>query len=65
VPDECPECASQGTVVTSVTVRTLGADPRTVLVTRLCTAPRCHHKYIVFKPEQRLTAEERERWHDP
>ena len=51
--------------MTAVTVQTLGADPRTVLVTRLCSSPDCHHKYIVFKPESELTPDEREGWHDP
>ena len=65
MPDECPECSSRGRVLTAVTVHTLGADPRTVLVTRLCAGPGCHHKYIVLKHEQGLTPEEREYWHDP
>jgi hypothetical protein len=65
VSDDCPECASPGRVVTVVTVRTLGTRPRTVLVTRLCTGPGCHSKYVLTKPEERLTAEERDLWHDP
>jgi hypothetical protein len=52
-------------VVTAVTVRTLGREPRTVLVTRLCTAPGCHDRYVVFKAEPDLDADERARWHDP
>jgi hypothetical protein len=52
-------------VVTTVTVRTMGSDPRTVLVTRLCSTPGCHNKYIVLKPEGELTPAERQRWHDP
>jgi hypothetical protein len=48
-----------------VTVRTLGTEPRTVLVTRLCTSASCHAKYTVFKPEGQVTAEERPLWHDP
>jgi hypothetical protein len=52
-------------VVTAVTVATLGTDPRTVLVTRQCATPGCHHKYIVLKAEGELAAEERDRWHNP
>lgn len=63
--DDCPECRSHGKVVTAVTVKTLGADPRTVLVTRQCQTPGCHHKYVVLKPEGELMADEREVWHDP
>ena len=65
VPDACPECSSTGRVLTVVTVRTLGTEPRTVLVTRLCTSAGCHAKYTVFKPEGELTLEERPLWHDP
>ena len=65
VSDACPECSSAGNVLTVVTVRTLGTEPRTLLVTRLCTAADCHAKYTVFKPEGELTEEERPRWHDP
>jgi len=52
-------------VVTAVTVRTLDTDPRTVLVTRQCVTPGCHHKFIVLKPEVDLAPEERDRWHNP
>ena len=65
VPDACPECSSTGKVLTVVTVRTLGTSPRTVLVSRLCTSATCHAKYVVFKPEGELTAEEHALWHAP
>jgi hypothetical protein len=48
--------------VTAVTVKTLGTSPRHVLVTRQCTAPGCHHKFVVLKKESDLTPDERERW---
>ncbi len=63
--DSCPQCSARGEVITAVTIRTLGTEPRTVLVTRLCTAAGCHHKYVVFKPEDDLGSDEREAWHDP
>ena len=63
--DACPQCSSKGEVVTAVTVRTMGSDPRTVLVTRLCSTPGCHNKYVVLKPEGELTPAERRLWHDP
>ena len=65
VSDACPQCSSPGEVVTAVTVRTMGSDPRTVLVTRMCSTPGCHNKYIVLKPEDQLTPKERERWYAP
>jgi hypothetical protein len=65
VSDLCPRCSARGETITAVTVRTLGDSPRTVLVTRLCTADGCHHKYVVFKPEDQLVEEERKAWHDP
>jgi len=52
-------------VVTAVTVQTLGKDPRTVLVTRLCQADGCHLKYNEFKNEHELSEDERGRWHSP
>ena len=63
--DACPRCSSPGRVVTTVTVRTLGTEPRTALVTRLCTSPGCNERYVVFKVESELDPEERSRWHDP
>ena len=63
--DACPRCSLPGRVVTAVTIRTLGTNPRTVLVTRLCTGSGCHDKYLVFKAEEELEPEERARWHDP
>jgi len=65
VTDGCPDCSSTGTVLTVVTVRTLGTAPRTLLVTRLCSSAGCHAKYTVFKPESELTPEESLLWHDP
>jgi hypothetical protein len=61
----CPDCQSTGSVVTSVTVQTLGTNPRTVLVTRLCQADGCHLKYNEFKSEHELSEDERQRWHSP
>jgi hypothetical protein len=61
----CPRCATPASVVTAVTVAALGADPRSVLVTRQCATPGCHHKYVVLKTEGELTAEERDHWRNP
>ena len=63
--DLCPRCSARGEAITAVTVRTLGTEPRTVLVSRLCTAAGCHHKYVVFKREEALGDDERKAWHDP
>jgi len=52
-------------VVTAVTVKAMGVNPRTVLVTRLCGGPGCHNKYTVLKTERALSAEERAVWHSP
>ena len=59
--DDCPHCSSSGRVVTSVTVATLGENPRSVLVTRQCTSAGCNLKYAVLKSESGLTPEEQAR----
>jgi hypothetical protein len=64
VSDDCPQCSSPGLVVTAVTVATMGADPRSVLVTRQCASAGCHLKYAVMKSEGDLTAEEQALWHN-
>lgn len=51
--------------MTVVTVQTLGRDPKTVLVTRLCRADGCHLKYVDFKSECDLAEDERALWHSP
>ena len=58
----CPECSGPSTVVTAVTIVTLGSDPRTVLVTRLCQSVGCHLKFTVSKTEDRLSDAERAAW---
>ena len=58
----CPQCSSASRVVTAVTVKTLGTDPRTVLVTYRCESPRCLFKFPIPKPETELTDEERALW---
>ena len=58
----CPQCASASRVVTAVTVKTLGTDPRTVLVTYRCESPDCLFKFPIPKPETELTDEERALW---
>ena len=63
--DDCPRCAAPGRIVTAVTVRPLGSNPRSVLVTLFCTNPACAHKYTVLKAETALAPAERALWHDP
>lgn len=58
----CPQCASPVRVVTAVTVKTLGTEPRTVLVTYRCTSPSCLFKYPLPKLESELNDEERAVW---
>ncbi|MCP3979815.1 MAG: hypothetical protein GY716_10950 [bacterium] len=65
MPDACPSCSgTTSSVVTSVTVRSMGSDPKSVLVTRLCGTAGCHLKFPVLKPETELDDEERARWRD-
>ncbi len=58
----CPQCSSPVRVVTAVTVKTMGTDPRTVLVTYRCKSATCLFKYPIPKPEFELTDEERALW---
>ena len=63
--DSCPRCAHDGYVVTVVTVRTFGEDPKRILVTRQCTGSGCHNKYPILKEERELNDEERALWRNP
>lgn len=63
--DVCPHCAGLGRVVTVVTLRSFGTNPRRVLVTRQCLAQACQFKYPVMKTETELTADEQARWRQP
>ena len=58
----CPDCGSPSGVVTAVTVPALGDAPRTVLVSRQCTAEDCQLKFPIFKIEHELTDDERATW---
>jgi hypothetical protein len=49
-------------VVTAVTIKTLGTQPRTILVTYRCVAGDCQFKFPRLKEESELTQEERARW---
>ena len=59
----CPDCGAAASVVTAVTVATLGDSPRMILVTRQCA--RCGLKYPVMRAEPELGEDERERWRNP
>lgn len=62
---KCERCGSETVVVTAVTVRTLGTDPRRVLVTRRCRDAACQFKFPVLKEEKTLEDDERAVWHQP
>jgi hypothetical protein len=59
---DCPQCGARARVVTAVTIRALGNEPRQVLVTFQCTATHCMFKYPLLKSETDLSDEEREAW---
>jgi hypothetical protein len=62
--ENCPRCGGPTRAVTSVTVRTLGVNPRRVLVTRRCTGSACQLKFPLLKRESELTPAERACWHE-
>jgi hypothetical protein len=49
-------------VVTAVTVKNLGTDPKRILITYRCSSAACMFKYPLLKLEQELTDDERALW---